>query len=279
MKRKTGFTLVETLITMTLAAFLLLIVWSMFDIYTKAEHKGVRASEQAAVVRAVERQMRDDLMRLVQVDPIAESLANSNPSLPQLYPGNGFLKGTGQELTFVNLSRSPEQLTVVSYRKNESPSEPKVDESTSQGVMRLEQSWLQSQRRNGIDRDEFSKFMAGRKIDLQQDDFLVIGGDQTDRSEQMAFASQPEIRDQIPEIQQWNFRYFDSGRWYERWDSRQRGKIPLAIEISFDTSNSKSESEDDEELFIRDQQEQAKEFRFVISLGLSVASDSLRGQR
>ena len=145
MKRKTGFTLVETLITMTLAAFLLLIVWSMFDIYTKAEHKGVRASEQAAVVRAVERQMRDDLMRLVQVDPIAESLANSNPSLPQLYPGNGFLKGTGQELTFVNLSRSPEQLTVVSYRKNESPSEPKVDESTSQGVMRLEQSWLQSQ--------------------------------------------------------------------------------------------------------------------------------------
>lgn len=88
MKRGGGFTLVETLITLSLAVFLLLVVWRMFDVYTKIEDKGVRASQKAAVVRAVQRQLRSDLRLLVYIDPTQPAptqVANPDQSV---YPSN-----------------------------------------------------------------------------------------------------------------------------------------------------------------------------------------------
>lgn len=52
---KEGFTLIETIISLSLAAVLLAVVWSMFDVYTKIEQKGVAVADQANVLRAIRR--------------------------------------------------------------------------------------------------------------------------------------------------------------------------------------------------------------------------------
>ena len=83
MTTKSGFTLIETLITLALASLLLVVVWSMFDVYTSIEQKGVSVAEKATVLRAVRQQLRNDLMELARIDSKISSPMNTNrPDLP-----------------------------------------------------------------------------------------------------------------------------------------------------------------------------------------------------
>lgn len=285
MKRgRRGFTLIETLITLTLATFLLVIVWTMLDIYTKLEDKGVRASQQAAVVRAAQRQLRHDLMQLATVDPARPSPIQQNAAAQSVYPSNGYLFGSATELHFVTVNGDgQETLRVVSYssripqsgEQSDSPPDGDRLDEPSPGVVRVERSWPAFQSDRLVESNDFSMFTAGREINLQQDDFLSIGVDQSDRSGQDSFSAAPEVHDEIPEIAGWNFRYFDNGGWHDQWDSGWHRRPPMAIEVRFDLNNGKSEIDEAEDRFATSIEESASEYRFVISLGIN-SSFSIR---
>ncbi len=283
MKRGGGFTLVETLITLSLAVFLLLVVWRMFDVYTKIENKGVRASQKTAVIRAVQRQLRSDLSLLVYIDPrqpAPTQVANPDQSV---YASNGYFFGTSTELSFVTAgSNDQESQRVVSYmpQRLNARNQPEflradeVADESATGVLRVDQSWIAFQRGRMRAGNDFNRFNAGRKIDLQEDDFLVIGQSQANQEEGGPIGTKPEVRDLIPEIESWKFRYFDRG-WRDSWDSSWHRRLPTAIEISFDLTESDSEKKPQEPEVAFSSEEGALQHRFVISLGIN-SSFSLR---
>ena len=284
MKRGNGFTLVETLITLSLAVFLLLVVWRMFDVYTRIENKGVSASQKAAVVRAVQRQLRSDLRRLVYIDPTQPAPTQFAGSEQSVYPTNGYLFGTSTELTFVTVGSNDQKIQrVISYvpqrrdarRQREVLQRANVEDESVTGVIRVDQSWIAFQKGRSKAGDDFSRFAAGRKIDLQEDDFLVIGQSQPNQREYPPLATKPEIRDLIPEIESWRFRYFDGG-WRDRWDSSWHRRFPKAIEISFDMTGSESQEKSGEAEFVFSSKQEPLKHRFVISLGLN-PSFTVRG--
>ena len=286
MKRGNGFTLVETLITLSLAVFLLLVVWTMFDVYTKIENKGVSASQKAAVVRAVQRQLRSDLRRLVYIDPTQPAPTQVAGSEQSVYPTNGYLFGTSTELSFVTFGSNDQKIQrVISYipqrrdarRQREVLQRANVEDESVAGVIRVDQSWIAFQKGRSKAGDDFSRFAAGRKIDLQEGDFLVIGQSQPNQREYPPLATKPEIRDLIPEIESWRFRYFDGG-WRDRWDSSWHRRLPKAIEISFDMDMTGSGSQENsrEAEFVLSSKAEPLQHRFVISLGLN-PSFTVRG--
>ena len=286
MKRGNGFTLVETLITLSLAVFLLLVVWRMFDVYTRIENKGVSASQKAAVVRAVQRQLRSDLRRLVYIDPTQPAPTQVAGSEQSVYPTNGYLFGTSTELSFVTVGSNDQKIQrVISYipqrrdarRQREVLQRANVEDESVTGVIRVDQSWIAFQKGRSKAGDDFSRFAAGRKIDLQEGDFLVIGQSQPNQREYPPLATKPEIRDLIPEIESWRFRYFDGG-WRDRWDSSWHRRLPKAIEISFDMdmTGSGSQEKSREAEFVLSSKADPLQPRFVISLGLN-PSFTVRG--
>ena len=286
MKRGNGFTLVETLITLSLAVFLLLVVWRMFDVYTKIENKGVSASQKAAVVRAVQRQLRSDLRRLVYIDPTQPAPTQVAGSEQSVYPTNGYLFGTSTELSFVTFGSNDQKIQrVIPYipqrrdarRQREVLQRANVEDESVAGVIRVDQSWIAFQKGRSKAGDDFSRFAAGRKIDLQEGDFLVIGQSQPNQREYPPLATKPEIRDLIPEIESWRFRYFDGG-WRDRWDSSWHRRLPKAIEISFDMdmTGSGSQEKSREAEFVLSSKAEPLQHRFVISLGLN-PSFTVRG--
>ena len=60
-----GFTLIETMIALSLVAVLMAVVLTMFNVYTQLENKGVAAAQKVALLRALHGQMRDDLAQIV----------------------------------------------------------------------------------------------------------------------------------------------------------------------------------------------------------------------
>ena len=277
MKRGDGFTLIETLIALSLAVFLMLVVWRMFDVYTKIEDKGVRASQQAAVVRAVQRQLRSDLMRLVYIDPGRPSPTQIVDTDQTVYPTNGYFFGTSTELSFVTGGGHAHEIQrVVSYMPQRTKTRSQqgflagndLGNESPTGVIRVDQSWIAFQSARVLAVDDFSRFNAGRKIDLQKDDFLIIGQSQTNPKEQRPISTKPEIRDPIPEIGNWKFRYFDRG-WRDRWDSSWHRRLPAAIEISFDMAESKPQKRPRGNEVVSSTKEGPVQHRFVISLGIN----------
>ena len=279
---KSGFTLIETLITLTLASLLLVVVWSMFDVYTAIEQKGVSVAEKATVLRAVRQQIRNDLLELARIDSRISSPMNANrPDLP-FYPSNGYLMGTNDELHFIAaIGRGKELMRAVSYTAFVMPPEDsgsvQLDgrpiEEGSYGVARLNRSWIDFQEERRAKSNDFSRFSAGRTIELSQDDFLVIGGDRNRSGSDVELEFAPEVRDEIPELSGLRFRYFDNGSWRDQWDSGWHRRLPEAIEVEMllpDEADDEA-SRDFGGAYGQREQEPVLRHRFVIALGINSA--------
>lgn len=280
MKVKDGFTLIETIISLALAAVLLAVVWGMFDIYTKIEQKGVAVADQANVLRAFRRQIRSDLMALARIDSQVGSPMNLNRLTLPLYPSNGYLKGTADELHFLSsFGQGQNQLRAVTYSSYSITSaeadtswqdELAVQEDSS-GVQRIDRSWIDFQRVQRAKGGDFSRFNAGRRIELNQDDFLVIGGNENDQTRPDVIQFAPELKDEIPEVSRLKFRYFDRGAWLEQWDSGWQRRLPEAIEVEMTLPSEQQVLNEFDGRNIPGQQEPAVRYRFVVSLGINTA--------
>ena len=80
-RRRFAFTLLELVIATSLAVTMLLIVWSLFSIYTKLEDKGERSATEMQLARSLFMRFRTDLSRLT-TSPSHATTFSSSSSLP-----------------------------------------------------------------------------------------------------------------------------------------------------------------------------------------------------
>lgn len=64
-QHRAGFTLLELIIASGLMATLLVLVWSLFGIYTKLSDKGIRKATELQLARALNQQLRADLRQIL----------------------------------------------------------------------------------------------------------------------------------------------------------------------------------------------------------------------
>ena len=252
----------------------------MFDVYTSIEQKGVAVAEKATVLRAVRQQLRNDLMELARIDSKISSPLNTNRADLPFYPSNGYLMGTNDELHFIAaIGRGKELMRAVSYSAFVIPPEGRgtgqLDrdqiEEDSYGVARLNRSWIDFQQERRAKSNNFSRFNAGKTIELSQDDFLVIGGDRNQTTANAEFEFAPEVRDEIPELSGLRFRYFDNGSWRDQWDSGWHRRFPEAIEVEMVLPDDDDEevSQDSRGAYEQREQDPVLRHRFVIALGVN----------
>lgn len=257
-----GFTLIETIIAMSLVGLLMAAIWSMFSIYTRLEQKGVAAAQKVAVLRALHGQMREDLIRITPCSPdrvaeVIDSQPVSNTS-SDTFAENGFFIGSESEIHFMILDPSVASnvaaLRVVSYQPDSNQREPnRADESGEgspgpgkppaetlqvvqipSGMERRTRGFPEFARQNAI-RDEMEEVaMGGREMELDADDFLVIGGEALEQQQAMQVTVLPEQVDRIAEVSRYRFRFFDGVQWQATWDSALTGKLPVAVEFQMD---------------------------------------------
>jgi len=255
-RRCDAFTLLETIIAMSLLSLLMLVVWSIFSIYTKLESKGVARSAELTLLRSLHHQMRDDLIQLVPIDPKAApmlSVASDDPSIAEAPLTSGYFVGGLHDLHFAILeyptSLSGPTIRIVSYQEArvESEDSKMMDDSQegsdpssfSPGMQRRVESWREYSEKQ-IDVQEI---FLGTPLDqipvLDEDDFMRIGMDdrnemEADEQAMLQRRRRPPLEDPIPEIRRMRFRYYDGQAWRGDWDSTLSGRLPVAIEVSLE---------------------------------------------
>lgn len=243
--QRSAFTLIETIIAISLLTVLMAIVWTMFGVYTKLETKGVAAATESALVRAIDRQLRSDILRMLAIDPVGEiPLELSNRPDGDGFPPTGFFIGSQNELRFLARAEpsSPEFAAVarvITYRsRNLGPSEPSMANGGSPvaGIDRLDRSWpSDSVDQQNDDESAAPLVSSNRAFSLDADDLIEVGaaagpGDDGQQRRRAA----PDIVDEIPELRALTFEYFDGSSWTGDWDSRVSGRLPLALRVAFD---------------------------------------------
>jgi len=240
-----GFTLVEVLLTTILAATLMLGIWTLLNTYIDLFEEGRSKTDETLLVRALMRQLSDDLHSAIQ-DPIAgRSVKKNRGSTPVRRFG---LFGTPTELRFDVLqitpfegsltpsvgpedesSRAPlraSELRTVYYRFVESGRSAEGDSLTQPGLSRREL-------------DFETPYLA------EEDDALLgpasLQTDEMPGIEESLAPSPGELllvdpRDDsvslAPEVISLKFRYFDGRAWRSHWNSLQRKSLPVAVEVA-----------------------------------------------
>ncbi len=269
MSRNLGFTLIETIIAMSLLTLLMVIVWTMFGIYTKLETKGVAAAAESSLVRAIDRQFRDDLLHTIAVDrQRAVAVDQESDPAGNQFPLNGYLVGTETDLHFVvsvetNSKDAVDPIRVLSYQprsvieeqnddQRESNEAPTVEAleigltdqyATPLGIDRRDRSWRTYWKDHANGDSLQATLNTNRPSSLDADDFMQVGQNSSDDDAQVRrFPEAADATDEISEIQRLSFRYFDGAAWRSQWDSTVLGRLPIAIELGFDLRINKDNS-------------------------------------
>lgn len=307
--RRNGFTLLEVIIASSLAATLMLLVWSLFSVYSKLYDKGVQQATELQLVRSLMRQLRSDLHHAnAALLPLRAGFAmassdgsvffsdgDSGGQLP--LPSGAQLRGTSTRLQMV---------LRTSNRTNEHQSSRQtgMDEFSTPDVYDLvEYVWHPRPDRLGQGSGELAEY----ELDQEADDverepgaagltrrvtpwFLQNSERANDRTNEQAgsigprsetnLAVNPETQslpppswreDAVPEVSHLRFHYFDGTSWLGYWDSEQAGRLPVAIEIVFDLQ---PEEQADDELADEYAGEQLIEDSTPVGIEHDAAGDS-----
>ena len=261
---RVAFTLIETIIAMSLMTLLMAIVWTMFSVYTKLESKGVAAAKESALIRSIDRQLRQDLLHTVGIDTTRPfTTKDDSDQAANWFPINGYLIGTATDLHFVissePISADPVgKIRVISYEPRslvggeledadpfvaKEPTDVRLGNNlgladgnlTPLGIDRHERSWASYTEARSTDDSDQNLLSTNRPTSLDADDLIQVGPNPLlDQEQDQLYAEAEDTTDQIPEIQYLNFRYFDGDGWRSVWDSTVSGHLPIAIEVSFD---------------------------------------------
>lgn len=272
--RRAGFTLLELLISAALTATLLVMVWSLFGIYTKLNDRGVEQATELQLARALMQQFRADLRQVIPTLPSRQptSLPSTSPTsaaVPQdaevaKLPDGPALVGTSTRLTFVVRStREPLPPPRTDSQRESEPPRPvlydRIDYRWQK--MKLESTGrVDSEEADAADpntppmqnsdagnqRDRHDAFGLTRRVapwNLSRQEARSFSLNQRSSTRasltgQLADATDPVPPvDAVPEAVRLRFRYFDGRRWRNSWDSRALQRLPAAIEVTFDIEN------------------------------------------
>ncbi len=281
---RNGFTLLEVIIASSLAATLMLLVWSLFSVYSKLSDKGARQATELQLVRSLLRQLRADIhlargiatsehegFSPLAIDDTFSAFGDQSADLPSL-PSGAELLGGATRLQFVVRSRRrgeakrlleqadrDEGVTPRVYDVIEYVWEPARQSLLSDNEV-LEQGEFQGELQLGLTTDELADSSPGltrrvtpwftrhavRETETPDngphsfsplpDRRTAVGASERSARHQGPQASQGQRasqEDAVPEVDSLRFRYFDGRVWLSQWDSRGEGRLPAAIELSF----------------------------------------------
>jgi prepilin-type N-terminal cleavage/methylation domain-containing protein len=311
--RRNGFTLLEVIIASSLAATLMLLVWSLFSVYSKLYDKGVQQATELQLVRSLMRQLRSDLHHasaallpthagFATASSAASVLVSDGESGDQLpLPSGAQLRGTSTRL---------QMILRASSRANEYQSSRQTgmgEVSTPDVYDLVEYVW--QPRPDSLRHD--SEVLDGYTLEQEADDverepsavgltrrvtpwFLQNSARANERTNEKAGsidprsetspAVKPETQssrppswreDAVPEVSRLQFHYFDGTSWLVYWDSEQAGRLPVAIEVVFDLQ---PEEPSDDELAADHMGEQLIEDSAPVGIEYDAAGGSTVGE-
>jgi type II secretory pathway component PulJ len=254
---RSGFTLLETLLSIALASLVIYLVSMAIDLHLRVLDRRRHQVEEAQLARAVLRQMADDLQSVVY--PVSTDAAQAaSASSSQTSASSGQTSASsGQTSTSSGQSSGSSGQTSASSGQTLSliPSKPGLygDQYQIQvDVSRLPRRdeyvvWQDSDEGNLLDAVSDVKSVA---YYLQADESGTSASaasgsrsglfrrvlDRAATKWAMENGNYEGLHDRAqllaPEVIGLEFRYFDGLTWYEQWDSETYGSLPIAVEIA-----------------------------------------------
>ncbi len=267
-----AFTLLELLIASFLLGFVVLAVWSLAGVYGRLLEATFHRVEQAQVVRAVVEQLRADLRHAIQ-DPVAgirQPRPGGAPvrrfglwgtardlRLDVLQPvdslaGVGISEAVDETLAASGLEarRAPELCTVyyrfIPWEEPEDELPPTSEPPSSNGsqyprlpgLLRWEKDF------ETPEAPRSSRSGSGPFEDASTDLFGTGQAGVSSSRMSPGESSLPELYARLeaafgpkvlylPEVVEFELRYFDGQAWTSSWDSLSRQALPVAIEARF----------------------------------------------
>ncbi|MDO5582283.1 MAG: hypothetical protein Q4G69_14250 [Planctomycetia bacterium] len=263
--RSFAFTLLETLLVLSLMVFIMGIIWGMMRLYSGNYLATEKRVSRAQLVRSIAEMLRDDLDAAIQ-DPIHPLLEKSQGSVPIRRFG---LRGTSRSVQFDAVQNTPflslespkekerkkgqvPELKTIIYEfippyerekkkiSSESP-DPSLDAvSGSQMVGSLqavpENSGLNSSsemeplvRKYGLSRRELDFETVFTENSPGMDSNL--SDTKWLEAKDLVMGREDNV-DWAPEVLDCRFEYFDGSKWTDHWDSIEMGGLPVAIGVS-----------------------------------------------
>jgi hypothetical protein len=252
------------IIASSLATVMLLLVWSLFGIYSKLSTKGERVATELQLVRSISTRLRSDLNRLVVtprrlgLESIGHQAAALESSSSAQLPSGPYLVGDANSIrVVVPASRIETVLSddaVSGFRSNHGPSVFDV----------VEYTW--HPRRGPRETHDRGSLFDTSSESLDSNHDQPVGGltrqsapwrlsslsmretsGAVDSSTSRTFGRADEIerqqdeigyndtiKDRIPEVTRFQIRYFDGASWKTNWDSRTLDRLPVAVEVRFE---------------------------------------------
>ena len=273
---KNGMTLLEVVIASGLIASLMVIVWSLFSIYSKLNERGIRQATELQLVRSLVRQIRTDVAQARFSFPPPKSDAISSVVLEDVIP-----LPLGAELVG---SQTTLRVVVPSLRRGfpNRPNSFRPDESvkTFDVYDVVQYDWTPSELPDLFGELQAEpRLMNDRDSDLQEEpgdtgltrqvtpwyalNPLALEETRVDRrtprgskigdindlpDERNPINRWVKVRDHVPEVSRLRFRYFDGMMWRGEWDSNLEKRFPVAIEVAFDIFVQDEKAEEDGEI-------------------------------
>ena len=274
---RSGFTLLEVVIALSLLLFLMTLVYTALDSYWTLSTKGRREMEQAQLARAVFDQISLDLRSIAFVPveedeevPEDEDVEDTTTTTVVVDPTAAFEEAINGLVGDVNqivlhVSRPARGAEYVSLG---GPIDPTMQSSDLQIVsyLRAEQGG------NGLSGvignvlpdtiESRSQILGLARI---QGDAMVMQMAQ-DAADNSVLAESAELL--APEIVAIEFAYLENGEVYDSWDTREYNRLPQAVEIKLGFRKDQSEFGEGSR-FTTEMDTPERIFRKVVSLPLA----------
>jgi len=271
---RNGFTLLEVIIASSLVATLMLLVWSLFSVYSKLNEKGLRQATELQLVRSLIRQLRSDVHHAIGGSDVSAgslSFESTHENLIPLLPG-ARLVGSDTTLQLVvrvprrdqtngvggqpagDGSAIPNVYDVVEYawrpRSQLFPSNEDVSEKEG-----LQQGLGDKGRQNGapgltrrvIPWFVWNAIQAGETAKQTAQSLNVLS--EARHASQVLprpLRQQAKQEDFVPEVASLRFHYFDGSVWSNHWDSQSVGRLPIAIGVAFNLQGEEEQTEEEQ---------------------------------
>jgi hypothetical protein len=265
-KIRRAFTLLEVILSLALMSMVVLAMFSIFNIYSRLFEKGGVQVAHAQLVTAVERQLRDDFMCMMEDSPESKKGAAKSSGGARRFGLNGTSDTLrfdvwqmlpedqlplSDELPELGLStgvqaHAPELKTIV-YRFT---SEDSSDQASQQmeaasgsdlaskvpfsgpGLVRWEVNFEISLN-DDANAASLKEVLNGAKNAASGN-----AGGNANFTDLLTQAAADKSLTWMPEIRSISFRYFDGRSWSSQWNSLSRGSLPVAVEVTFQVRES-----------------------------------------
>ncbi len=258
-QRPHGFTLLEVLLSLALAATLVLGIAVAIDLYLKLGDRGRAEVEDALLARAVLHQVAADLRSAVRYDPLRAADAASGGSLSSLTGGGGLFEEDdvfgdddffGEEALLDDLasldlavSVAPSSLpglygnrTQLAVDVSRLPRADQYDQMlalASDGLLVDRVSDVKTVAYYVLSPEDGLFYSAeaggeGGLVRRELDRAVTLWASQQGTLDAMSLAAEP----MAPEVVAIEFLYYDGMTAHESWDSALYGGLPTAVEIA-----------------------------------------------